>query len=243
MTRIDRVIVTGASSGIGFDLARRFLAEGSRVLINGRDEGRLTQARIALGAPADRLVAVAGDVGKRETAARLAEAAQRHFGGVDVLINNAGIFASKAYLESSEAELDAFYSANLKGTFLVSQAIVPLLIQAGGGSILNVGSVMVEQPTAAIPCAAAMAIKGGIHAFTRALASELAAHRIRVNTLAPGIIRTPLIGEAADSLAGMHPLKRVGEVQDTSDAALFLSRAGFVTGVTLDVDGGYAHAR
>jgi NAD(P)-dependent dehydrogenase (short-subunit alcohol dehydrogenase family) len=240
--RIDRVIVTGASSGIGFDVARRFLAEGSRVIINGRDEGKLERAREALG-HADRVVAVAGAVGDPGTGRRLAEAARRHFNGIDVLVNNAGIFATKPFLESTEADLDAFYTTNLKGTFLVTQAIVPLLLEAGGGAIINVGTVLVEQPHKAIPCSTAMTSKGGIHAFTRSLAVELADRKIRVNCVAPGIIRTPLIGDGADSLSGIHPLQRIGEVDDTSDAILYLARASFVTGSVLDVDGGYAHGR
>jgi NAD(P)-dependent dehydrogenase (short-subunit alcohol dehydrogenase family) len=241
-TRIDRVIVTGASSGIGFDAAKRFLAEGARVLINARDPEKLARAQKELG-QAGRVVAVPGAIGEPDTARRLAAAAQEHFDGVDVLVNNAGIFSVKPFLENTEEELDAFYTTNLKGTFLVTQAIVPLLVAAGGGSIINVGTVMVEQPTKGIPCAAAMTSKGGVHALTRSLAIELAAHRIRVNCVAPAIVRTPLIGAGADGLAALHPLQRVGEVSETSDAILYLARAGFVTGSVLDVDGGYAHGR
>lgn len=240
-TRIDRVVVTGASSGIGLDLARRFLAEGARVVLNGRDPERLEQARRQLGAE-DRVIAVAGPIGEAATGRALAEAAREAFGGVDVLVNNAGIFGVKPFLESSEADLDAFYTTNLKGTWLVTRAVVPLMIAGGGGSILNVGTVLVGQGMTSLPVSAAMASKGGVHALTVSWAAELAKHGIRVNTLAPGIIRTPLIDDA-DALAGIHPLGRVGEVQDTSEAALFLARAGFVTGVTLAVDGGYAHGR
>lgn len=240
--RIDRIIITGASSGIGFDAARRFLAEGSRVIINGRDAAKLERAREALG-HADRVVAVAGAVGDPGTGQRLAEAAKKHFDGVDVLVNNAGIFGAKPFLESTEADLDAFYTTNLKGTFLVTKAVLPLLIASGGGAIINVGTVLVEQPLKAAPCAAAMTSKGGVHAFTRSLAVELADRKIRVNCVAPGIIRTPLIGEGVDSFAGIHPLQRVGEVDETSDAILYLARAAFVTGSVLDVDGGYAHGR
>jgi NAD(P)-dependent dehydrogenase (short-subunit alcohol dehydrogenase family) len=159
------------------------------------------------------------------------------------LINNAGIFAVKPFLESTEADLDRFYATNVKGTWLVTQAIVPLMIEGGGGSIINVGTVLVEQGMTGLPVSAAMASKGGVHALGVSLAAELARHRIRVNTLAPGIIRTPLIGEGADAMAAWHPLGRIGEVQDTSDAALFLARAEFVTGTVLAVDGGYAHGR
>jgi NAD(P)-dependent dehydrogenase (short-subunit alcohol dehydrogenase family) len=240
--RIDRVVITGASSGIGLDLARRFLMEGSRLVINGRDPEKLERARRSLGEE-KRVTAVAGPVGELATARTLARAAREQLGGVDVLVNSAGVFGPKPFLESSEEELDRFYATNLKGPFLTTQALVPLMIEAGGGSITNLGTVLVGQGKAGLPVAAAMASKGGVHALTVALAVELAPYRIRVNTLAPGIIRTPLIGEDADSLADLHPLGRIGEVQDTSDAALYLATAGFVTGTTLEVDGGYAHGR
>jgi NAD(P)-dependent dehydrogenase (short-subunit alcohol dehydrogenase family) len=160
-----------------------------------------------------------------------------------VLVNNAGIFGVKPFLESTEADLDRFYATNVKGTWLVTQAVVPALIEAGGGAILNVGTVLVSQGMVGLPVSAAMASKGGVHALTVSWAAELARHNIRVNTLAPGIIRTPLIGDGADAMAAIHPLGRIGEVREISDAALFLARAGFVTGIVLEVDGGYAHGR
>jgi NAD(P)-dependent dehydrogenase (short-subunit alcohol dehydrogenase family) len=120
--------------------------------------------------------------------------------------------------------------------------VVPLMIEGGGGSIITIGTTLVQQAMTAVPVSAAMASKGGVHALTVSLAAELARHHIRVDTLAPGIIRTPLIDDA-DSMAAIHPLGRVGEVGDISDAALFLARAAFVTGTTLDVDGGYSHGR
>jgi NAD(P)-dependent dehydrogenase (short-subunit alcohol dehydrogenase family) len=185
---------------------------------------------------------VAGHIGDPATPRAVAEAARQHFGGVDVLVNNAGIFAPKPFLESTEEDLTRFFTTNLKGTYFMTQAIVPLMIAAGGGSIINVGTVLVAQGMAGLPVSAAMASKGGVHALTVSLAAELARYNIRVNTLAPGIIRTPLIDDA-DSLAGIHPLKRVGEVSDTSDAAMFLATANFVSGTTLEVDGGYSHGR
>ena len=239
---IDRVIITGASSGIGFDLARRFLAEGSRVVINGRDPEKLDRARRSLG-DERRVVAVAGHVGQAATAKAVADAARERFGGVDVLVNNAGIFGAKPFLENTESDLDAFFTTNVKGTYLMSQAAVPMMIAAGGGSIINIGTVLVDQGMTTLPVTAAMSSKGGVHAFTVSLAAELARHQIRVNTLAPGIIRTPLIGDDADSMASIHPLQRIGEVGEISDAALYLARAAFVTGTTLVVDGGYSHGR
>ena len=237
--RIDRVIVTGAGSGIGLDLARAFLARGARLVINGRDPEKLEHARRM--DPA-RIVAVPGHVGDPATGRALADTARERMGGADVLVNNAGIFGVKPFLESTVEDLERFFETNVKGTYLVTQAVVPLMIAGGGGSIINVGTVLVDQAMTGMPVSAAMASKGGLHALTVSLAAELARHKIRVNTLAPGIIRTPLI-ENPDALAAIHPLGRVGEVRDTSEAAVFLASADFVTGQTLAVDGGYAHGR
>jgi NAD(P)-dependent dehydrogenase (short-subunit alcohol dehydrogenase family) len=210
-------------------------------VINGRDPDKLERARRSLDG-GERVASVAGHVGDPATARAIATAARQHLGGADVLVNNAGIFSAKPFLDSTTEDLERFFDTNVKGTYLVTQAIVPLMIEGGGGSIINVGTTLVQQAMTTLPVSAAMASKGGVHALTVSLAAELAKHRIRVNTLAPGFVRTPLLDDA-DALASVHPLGRVGEVSDTSEAALFLATAGFVTSVTLDVDGGYSHGR
>src|SRR5947209_856582 len=138
----ERVIITGSTSGLGLDMARRFLAEGARVVLHGRDPDKLARVRASLDAAPDRIAAVAGHVGDPATARALAATAERAFGGVDVLINNAGIFLAKPFLDSTASELEALFATNVKGTFLVSQAVVPLLIAGGGGSIINLGTVL-----------------------------------------------------------------------------------------------------
>lgn len=241
-SNIDRIVITGGTSGIGLDAARRFLRAGSRVLINGSNPTKLEQAERSLDGGA-RVLAVAGDVADPATARRIADAARERWGGVDVLLNNAGIFAPKPFLETAPEQLARFLDVNIKGTFQVTQALVPLLIGAGGGAIINVGTVLVGQGKTDVPVSAAMASKGGVHALTVSWAAELAQHSIRVNTLAPGIIRTPLIGSNADAMASWHALGRIGEVHDTSEAIYYLATAEFVSGIVLDVDGGFAHVR
>jgi NAD(P)-dependent dehydrogenase (short-subunit alcohol dehydrogenase family) len=235
-------IVTGAGSGIGFAVARRLLEAGFSVVLNGRDEAKLARAARQLGEPS-RVALLAGHVGDERVGIELVALARQRFGGLDALVNNAGIFGVKPFLETRRADLDAFLETNLKGTYFTTQAAVPALIERGGGAVVNVGTVLVEQPMTGLPASAAMAAKGGVHAITRSLAAELARHRVRVNAVAPGIIRTPLIGEDADQHAAIHPLGRIGEAHEIAEAVHYLATAEFVTGVVLPVDGGYAHGR
>lgn len=239
---IKSIIITGSNSGIGADIARRFLELGAGVVINGRNEDKLENTRKALGHE-DRVVAIAGDVGDPQTGKRLANAAIENFGQIDVLVNNAGLFGLKPFLDVTENDLDQFYNSNLRGTFFTSQAVVPEMIKAKRGSIVNIGTVLVNHALTTGPISAPMTSKGGVHALSVALAAELAPKSIRVNVVAPGIIRTPLIGDDADSFAPIHPLGRIGEVEDISHAVAYLAQAEFVTGTVLEVDGGYTHGR
>jgi len=234
------VLISGASSGIGYGIARAFLETGANVVLNARNEAKLAQAASSLG-QSDRIAILAGDVGLADTGQRMVALAIDRFGRVDVLINNAGVFEAKPFTNYTEPDLDRFLHIVLKGTFLTSQAVVPQMRKQGGGAIVNITSFLALHALNAVPASATSAAKGGVHAITGNLAAELAPDNIRVNAVAPGVIRTPIHGlpdEEIDQLGGMFPLGRVGEVKDIVDAVLYFADAQFTTGVVMPVDGG-----
>jgi len=230
-------LITGASSGIGLGLAKTFLAEGFNVVANARhvtSAGTLTQS--------DNLLLVDGDVGEPSTAHKLVTTAKQRFGGVDVLINSAGIFVPKPFVEYTPEDFQRVVATNLAGFFYVSQEAVRLMLRNGGGQIINISTTLAQQPIAGVTAALTSLTKGGLDSVTRGLAIEYASRGIRVNAVAPGIVDTPMHkAENHEALKHLHPIPRLATVQEIVDAVLFLVRASFITGEVLYVDGG-AHA-
>ncbi len=242
-SQINTALVTGSSSGIGLDVARAFLERGTSVVLNGRNADKLATVARELGHP-ERVAAVPGNIGDPDTGEAMIQVALERFGSVDVLVNNAGTFGAKPFIEVTEADLDGYLNGNLKGTYLTTQAIVRQMLKEGGGCIINIGTVLVDHAMSGLPASAALVSKGGIHALTISLAAELAPHNIRVNAVAPGVIRTPIYGDAdVNSFGSVALLNRVGEVSETTEAVMYLATANFTTGHILRVDGGYVTGR
>lgn len=236
------VIITGASSGIGKEVARHFLANGDNVVINSSTGAKLGQVYLELGG-GENLAMVAGDVYDRSTGERLLATAMERFGSADVLVNNAGIFETRPFLEVDEAYLDRFLDTNLKGTFFTTQAIIPQMQKQHNGAVINIGTPLVNHALAGVPITAQMVSKGAIHALTIQLAGEFGKDNIRVNTVAPGTIRTPMHGGNADQTAGLHLLNRVGEVEDIAEMVFTVAKSQFVNGAIINVDGGLGAGR
>ena len=231
-------IVTGASQGIGAGIVSAFLERGYKVVASSRS---ITKSGAF--SSADNLALVDGDIGDPATAAKIAETAVSRFGTIDALVNNAGIFLSKPFLDYTAADFRSLVSTNLEGFLNVTQlAIQQMLLQKSGGSVINITTSMVDHPIAGIPSAVAMITKGGLEAVTRSLAMEYAKDGIRVNAVAPGVVDTPMhASDPKDFLQSLSPMGRIVSVRDITDAVVYLTEAATVTGEVLHVDGG-SHA-
>jgi NAD(P)-dependent dehydrogenase (short-subunit alcohol dehydrogenase family) len=223
-------LVTGGSQGIGAGLVKAFrdrdyrVASASRSITQGDDPG---------------VLALAGDVGDRATAVRIVREVMARFGRIDTLVNNAGVFIAKPFTEYSNEDFVSKLSTNLSGFFHITQNVVMEMLRQGSGHIVSITTSLTDQAIAGMPTVLANLTKGGINSATKALAIEYATRGIRVNAVSPGVINTPMHSPESHSfLAGIHPMKRMGEIDDIVDAVLYLEAAGFVTGEILHVDGG-----
>jgi NAD(P)-dependent dehydrogenase (short-subunit alcohol dehydrogenase family) len=224
------VIITGASQGIGAALVRAYRDHHYRVVATSRSIKPSQDPDV---------VTVAGDIADPETAERVVRTALERFGRIDSLVNNAGIFLSKPFVEFSADEYARTMATNVTGFFHVTQKAAAKMLDQGAGHILSITAAIVDQPIAGVPAGLASLSKGALNAVTRSLATEFASRGVRVNAVAPGIIKTPMHApETYAALAALHPVGRMGEIQDIVDAVLYLEKAPFVTGEILRVDGG-----
>ena len=235
-------IVTGGGSGIGRGIAVAFAREGANIVIAGRDSKKLDAVSKEIG-PA--CLAHAADVSKREDIQKLVAAAAEKFGAVHILINNAGILLPGGAEAVSEEDWDQTFNVNVRGLWLLSREVLPHLRAAGGGSIVNIGSVL--SLVAARNRVAYGASKGAVLAMTRAMALDHAPEKIRVNCICPGIVETEMVARfSMDEAArrqriAMHPMGRFGQPEDIAQAAVFLAsdESAWLTGAAFPVDGGY----
>jgi NAD(P)-dependent dehydrogenase (short-subunit alcohol dehydrogenase family) len=237
MATTKTAIVTGASQGIGASLVHRFLEKGYKVVGTSRSVSASKNLTVS-----PNLALVDGDIGDAATAKKIVDTAIKQFGRIDVLVNNAGFFLPKPFTDYTTEDFNALVSTILAGFFYVSQGAIRQMLQQKSGHVVNVSTTLVDQPIAGAPCALQLLTKGGLHAVTRALAIEYAEQGIRVNTLALGVIKTPMHSvESYEALKALSPSKRLGEIDEIVDAVMYLNDASFVTGEVLHIDGG-AHA-
>jgi NAD(P)-dependent dehydrogenase (short-subunit alcohol dehydrogenase family) len=228
-------IVTGAAGGIGGGLVEGFLNEGYNVVATSR---HVSQSLTA----SPHLVLVDGDIGKQETAAKTVEAALKHSGTIDVLVNNAGIYRAKPFTAFTTENFNALVSTNLLGFLYITQLTVRQMLKQKSGNVVTISASSADQPIAGDNGSVSMITKGGLNTATRSLAIEYAKEGIRFNAVAPGVVDTPMHkDESKEFLRTLQPMGRMVAIKDIVDAVLYLSQAGQVTGEVLHVDGG-AHA-
>lgn len=232
MAESKTAIVTGAQQGIGAGLVEGFLGAGYNVLAT-------SLAATATLRPSPRLVAVDGDISRRETATNAVEAAIRQFGSVDVLVNNAGIFYAKPFTDFTADDFNALAAVNLLGFLHITQLAVTQMLKQKSGNVVTITAALADSPIAGVNASVSMITKGGLNTITRHLAIEYAKQGIRFNAVAPGVVDTPLHGNnPREALTDQQPMGKIASVQDVAEAVLYLANARQVTGEVLHVDGG-----
>jgi NAD(P)-dependent dehydrogenase (short-subunit alcohol dehydrogenase family) len=223
-------IITGASRGMGAALVEAYRDRGYGVVATARSIAPTND---------DQILAVPGDIADRKTAERAIAEGLARFGRIDTLINNAGVFVAKPFTQYTEADYAAVLGVNLTGFFHITQLAIAEMEKRQSGHVVQITTSLIEHANSNVPSVLASLTKGGLSAATKSLAIEYAKHGIRVNAVAPGVIKTPMHPvETHAQLARLHPLGRMGEISEIVDAILYLESAGFVTGETIHVDGG-----
>lgn len=223
-------VITGASQGIGAGLVDAYLDRGYRVVATSRSIQASSNPDV---------LAIAGDIGDPETGPRVIAEALKHFGRVDTLVNNAGIFVASPFTGYSAEQYANVVSTNIHGFFHITQAAVAAMEAQGFGHIVSITTSLTDHASSQVPSVLASLSKGGINAATKSLAIEYAKRGIRVNAVSPGVIKTPMhTPETHGFLSALHPVGRMGDISDIVDAVLYLEGAPFVTGEILHVDGG-----
>lgn len=230
-------IVTGASSGMGLAITRALLEHDYRVVANSRTISKSKDLK-----PSDNLVLVDGDIGEKETAIKVADAAVKHFDRIDLLVNNAGIYIPKPFTEYTPEDFERMIHTNVAGYFFVTQQVVAQMRKQKSGHIVSIATVLVDQPLAGAPISLPVLTKSTIPAFSRALAMEYVPDGIRVNTISPGVVDTPMhADDDHEQLKKLHPIPRLVQISEIVDALLYLQSAPMVNGENIRIDGG-AHA-
>ncbi len=230
-------IVTGASSGMGLGITRALLEHRYRVVANSRTISKSKDLK-----PSADLVLVDGDIGKKETATKVVEAAVKHFGRIDLLVNNAGIYIPKPFTEYTPEDFEMMIGTNVAGYFFITQQVVARMRKQKSGHIVSISTVLTDQPLAGAPISLPVITKSTIPAFSRALAMEYVADGIRVNTISPGVVDTPMhANDDHEFLKKLHPIPRLVQISEIVDALFYLESAPMVNGENIRIDGG-AHA-
>ena len=224
------VIITGASQGIGADLVKAYRDRNYRVVANSRS---------IKPSPDPDILVVPGDITDPATARRIVSQGLARFGRIDTLVNNAGIFIAKPFADYSAEDYASVVAINLGSFFRLTQLVAAEMLKQGSGHIVQITTSLIDHANSNVPSVLASMTKGGLNAATKSLAIEYAKKGVRVNAVAPGVMKTPMHApETHDFLAKLHPVGRMGEIQDIVDAIMFLENAPFVTGEILHVDGG-----